>query len=1264
MISILQHIRKTTLLVAALSLFQLCAFSQVGQLLWEDNFNSINTNVWGYDVGDGCAAGICGWGNAELQYYRSENTRIEAVPGESGNNALVIEAKREAFGGKSFTSARMVSKEKIAVKYGMIETRIQVPNLQTGLWPAFWMLGTSTATWPAKGEIDIMEMGHNLAERTRQGYPSSTVNNYTASNLIFYSSEACSDANPTCAASTAWDVNYDKPYVPSAGLNGKFVLYRLYWTSTSMRFTIIDNGVEYDLYESPFQITTEANEFNDPFYFLMNLAVGGTFTDATADGQVTAPLPGKMLVDYIRVYKYNNQGEIITGSTAIKESGTFGIFTDNTPTTNKLVAGVSSDIYAWNNFVAGTTAAYEGSNVIAWQTTAANTWFGGGIQTRQARDMSSFSGGNLKFRIKIPANVAFKVGITDNYTNQYYVNFPANTTTYGLVRNGEWGQATIPISALTGGIIALQSMQYMFAIVSVDGALPTSTFQIALDDIYWEGGGGVVTVPVTGVAVSPTSASLNAGGTQQLTATVSPSNATNKAVTWTSSNTAVATVNSSGLVSAVAGGSATITVRTTDGGFTATSAITVNSPQSPYSGVIAIPGTVQSENYDLGGEGVAYHDVDVANKTAAYRNDGVDIEACSEGGYNIDYSENGEWLEYTVNVATAGSYTMNVRVASPIGGTCHVEMNGTNVSGAITVPNTGGWQNWQTVTKTVTLSAGQQIMRFFIDTKEFNTNYISFANASVPVTGVSVTPTSASKAVGTTQQLTATVLPSNATDKTVTWSSSNTAVATVNSSGLVTAVAAGSATITVRTNNGGFTATSAITVTTTIVNVTGVTVTPTSASKAVGTTQQLTATVAPSNATDKTVTWSSSNTAVATVNSSGLVTAVAAGNATITVRTNNGGFTATSVITVTGGTTGTDITNLAGTITAQYTDSPANEGIAKLIDNSASTKYLTFHNAGWVQYQAPASYVVTSYTLTSANDAAERDPLNWTLQGSVNGTTWTTIDTRSGVDFPSRLQKLTFTFSNTTAYSYYRLNLTNNSGTILQLAELELFGTAASIFNTTIEAESYSSMSGIQTEATTDAGGGTNVGWIEAGDWMAYPAITIPAAGTYTIEYRVASQSGGGTLRFELAGGTPVYGTLAVPSTGGWQTWTTISHTVTLSAGSQSFAIYAVAGGWNINWFRITQGLKSAGSDESLTEIVVGSDVILYPNPVESTLNIVSGSEIKEISIVDVLGKTVYRDAAISQNEVQIEVNNLKRGVYFIGIVDESGKTIKQFIKE
>lgn len=136
----------------------------------------------------------------------------------------------------------------------------------------------------------------------------------------------------------------------------------------------------------------------------------------------------------------------------------------------------------------------------------------------------------------------------------------------------------------------------------------------------------------------------------------------------------------------------------------------------------------------------------------------------------------------------------------------------------------------------------------------------------------------------------------------------------------------------------------------------------------------------------------------------------------------------------------TDLTNTGGTVSAQYNDSPAAETIAKLVDNSTATKYLTFHNAGWVQYEVAQPYVVTKYAITSANDFPERDPKSWTLQGSNNGTTWATIDTRSNETFTARFQRKEYTFTNTTGYTKFRLNITAASGNTLQAAELELYG--------------------------------------------------------------------------------------------------------------------------------------------------------------------------------------------------------------------------------
>lgn len=126
-------------------------------------------------------------------------------------------------------------------------------------------------------------------------------------------------------------------------------------------------------------------------------------------------------------------------------------------------------------------------------------------------------------------------------------------------------------------------------------------------------------------------------------------------------------------------------------------------------------------------------------------------------------------------------------------------------------------------------------------------------------------------------------------------------------------------------------------------------------------------------------------------------------------------------------------------------------------------------------------------------------------------------------------------------------------------------GPATSI---TIEAENYAAMQGMATEPCVE--GGQNLGWIDANDWVVWN-VDVPASGTYTVSYRVASVPGGGVIQLERAGGAQVYGTVSVPATGGWQNWTTVSHQVQLSAGPQQIAVKALAGGWNLNWLKITQ---------------------------------------------------------------------------------------------
>lgn len=465
----------------------------IGQLLWSEEFNNatLNTSVWNATDGNGCQINLCGYGNAELEYYSPNNVSIVDVPFEPGTRALAIRAQQQTVGSNAFTSGKLDTMGKVQVQYGMVEIRMSTPNVATGLWPAAWMLGTSPQTWPRNGEIDIMEQGHSASQRTAAGSPSS--NNFVGSNVITWQQAACVSGNPSCAASTAWQTK--NWYVPTTSLANRFVIYRLYWTESEMRFTVVDNGVEHNMYDNPIQVNSTA--LQSPFYLLLNMAVGGNFTDAASASQVTAPLPATMYVDYVRVYQLDGKGSVKLGNQTQPETGKFGVFTDNTPVNNKLVAGTSSDIFLWNSASSGggNLPPYEGSNVIAWAYTAPGQWWGGGVQSRQARDLTNFRNGTLKFRIKIPANVSFNIGVGDTYTNQNWVNFPANTTAYGLVRNGDWAQGSIPMATLLGPKVAAQSLLDVFMISSDANNLPASTFQFAIDDIYYDSGTSTSTPP-------------------------------------------------------------------------------------------------------------------------------------------------------------------------------------------------------------------------------------------------------------------------------------------------------------------------------------------------------------------------------------------------------------------------------------------------------------------------------------------------------------------------------------------------------------------------------------------------------------------------------------------------------------------------------------------------------------------------------------------------------------------------------------------------
>jgi|HubBroStandDraft_1064217.scaffolds.fasta_scaffold02994_1 hypothetical protein len=157
---------------------------------------------------------------------------------------------------------------------------------------------------------------------------------------------------------------------------------------------------------------------------------------------------------------------------------------------------------------------------------------------------------------------------------------------------------------------------------------------------------------------------------------------------------------------------------------------------APYGGTpAAVPGKVLAANYDTGGQGVAYNVTSVNGTANSYRSDGVDLEVCSDTGcgYDIGWTAAGQWFNYTVDVATAGTYSVGFRVASPYGLTdaLHIaNAAGTNLTGAIAVPDTGGYQDWTTVTASITLPAGVQTLTVDQDSNGWNIYYMNFATTS------------------------------------------------------------------------------------------------------------------------------------------------------------------------------------------------------------------------------------------------------------------------------------------------------------------------------------------------------------------------------------------------------------------------------------------------------------------------------------------------------------------------------------------------------
>jgi beta-glucanase (GH16 family) len=231
-------------------------------MVWSDEFNTTgapDNAKWGYDIGDGCPS-LCGWGNNELQYYtnRTENITVS-------NGTLKITARAENFGGRSYTSARLLSKDKFSFKYGKAEIRAKLPA-GVGTWPAIWMLGNNigTAGWPSCGEIDIME--HKGSELNKI---------YSA---LHYPGNSGGNANSNSRVIT--------------NAATEFHVYSLEWSPAEIKLLV--DGLPMH------SVTNSSNlPFNQNFFFILNVAIGGNFGGPVDPAFTSAA----MEIDYIRVYQ-------------------------------------------------------------------------------------------------------------------------------------------------------------------------------------------------------------------------------------------------------------------------------------------------------------------------------------------------------------------------------------------------------------------------------------------------------------------------------------------------------------------------------------------------------------------------------------------------------------------------------------------------------------------------------------------------------------------------------------------------------------------------------------------------------------------------------------------------------------------------------------------------------------------------------------------------------------------------------------------------
>ena len=665
--------------------------------------------------------------------------------------------------------------------------------------------------------------------------------------------------------------------------------------------------------------------------------------------------------------------------------------------------------------------------------------------------------------------------------------------------------------------------------------------------------------------------------------------------------------------------------------------VTTAAAEGPYGGTpAAVPGTIQAENYDTGGQGVGYSVSSVNGTGNSYRSDGIDLETTTDtgGGYNVGWTAAGQWFRYTVNVATAGTYTVTFRLAAPTavtGGLHLASSTGTNLSGEVNVPATGGWQDWTNVTASVTLPAGQQVLTLDQDAAGWNINYFSFApKALAAPTALTATGGNSQVTLGWTASAGATSY--NVYRGTTSGGESTTPIATgvTGTSYADTAVTNGTTYYyTVKAINAGGTS---------------------AASNEASATPKAAAVEGPYGGTPAAVpgTIQAENYdtggqglgySVSSVNGSANIYRSDGVDLETTTDTGGGydlGWTAAGqwfrytvnvaaantytvtfrVAAMTAATGALHLANSAGTNLSGEVNVPATGGwqdwtnVTATVTLPAGQQVLTVDQdaAGWnINYLSITPAVPPAPTALAATGGNAKVGLTWTAStgaASYNVYRGTSTGAESTTPLSTGLTGTSFTDStaaNGTTY-YYTVAAVNANGTSAMSNEASAtpaapgsaYGGTPAAIPGIVQAENYDTggqgvaynvatnsgtdttyrTDGVDLEVCTDTGGGVDLGWTAAGQWFHY-TVNVATAGAYTVAFRVASGASGGSFHLANSAGTSLTGPVTAPSTGGWQSWTTVQANVTLPAGEQVLTLDVDSAGFNINYFQFTSGATS-----------------------------------------------------------------------------------------